>query len=100
MDEVERFMNGVKRRSPGQPEFYQAVEEVVRSILPYLNKLQDPRFKKVSILERMTEPDRIIIFRVCWEDDDGWISCKVIVLNATNRIWCRKIRHVSAGSFK
>ncbi|MBZ0166306.1 MAG: NADP-specific glutamate dehydrogenase, partial [Candidatus Omnitrophica bacterium] len=70
MDEVDRFMNGVKRRSPGQPEFYQAVEEVARSILPYLNKLQDPRFKKVSILERMTEPDRIIIFRVCWEDDN------------------------------
>ncbi|MCA9394336.1 MAG: NADP-specific glutamate dehydrogenase [Candidatus Omnitrophica bacterium] len=70
MDEIDRFMNGVKRRSPGQPEFYQAVEEVARSVLPYLKKLQDPRFKKVSILERMTEPDRIIIFRVCWEDDN------------------------------
>ena len=70
MEEIDRFMNGVKRRSPGQPEFYQAVEEVARSILPYLDKLQDARFKKRSILERMTEPDRIIIFRVCWEDDN------------------------------
>ncbi len=69
MDEIERFVNGVKRRNIGQPEFHQAVEEVARSVLPYLKKIQDPRYKKASILERMTEPDRIVVFRVCWEDD-------------------------------
>lgn len=71
MEDLERFMHGVQRRNLGQPEFHQAVEEVAGSILPYLNKIQDPRYKKVSILERMTEPDRIIGFRVCWEDDEG-----------------------------
>jgi len=70
-EETQRFVAGVKRRNIGQPEFHQAVEEVACSIFPYLKRVNDPRFNKVSILERMTEPDRIIIFRVCWEDDDG-----------------------------
>ena len=70
MDQIEKFMLGVKRRNPAQPEFHQAVEEVVHSVLPYLKEVNDQRFKKTSILERMTEPDRVIIFRVCWEDDN------------------------------
>ncbi len=67
--EIEQFMHGLMRRNPGQPEFHQAVEEVAVNIIPFVE--QNPEFKKARILERMTEPDRIVIFRVCWEDDEG-----------------------------
>ncbi len=63
------FMKGVKRRNPGEPEFHQAVHEVAMDIIPYIRN--DERIKKMQILERMTEPDRIISFRVIWEDDEG-----------------------------
>ena len=66
---LELFMNGLKRRNPGQPEFHQAVEEVAKDLVPYLEDKQ--AYKDAHILDRMTEPDRIIIFRVCWVDDDG-----------------------------
>jgi len=65
--ELETFMSGFERRNPGQKEFYQAVYEFSESVLPYMET--NPRFENTSILERMTEPQRIIIFRVCWEDD-------------------------------
>jgi len=63
------FMNGVIRRNPGEPEFHQAVQEVAMDIIPYIR--DNERIKKMQILERMTEPDRIISFRVVWEDDNG-----------------------------
>jgi glutamate dehydrogenase (NADP+) len=66
---LERFMHGLKRRNPGQPEFHQAVEEVAKDLVPYLEDKQS--YKDAHILDRMTEPDRIIIFRVCWVDDAG-----------------------------
>ena len=66
---VERFMRGVVKRNPGEPEFHQAVNEVARSLAPFI--LEHSRYQKAQILERMTEPDRIIIFRVTWEDDRG-----------------------------
>ncbi len=66
---IERFMKGLKRRNPGQPEFHQAVEEVAKDLVPYLEDKQ--AYKDAHILDRMTEPDRIIIFRVCWVDDAG-----------------------------
>jgi len=68
---LDDFMAGLIRRNPAQPEFHQAVEEVARNILPFMKT--DQRYRKVSILERMTEPDRIIIFRVCWEDAEGCV---------------------------
>jgi glutamate dehydrogenase (NADP+) len=67
--EVDCFMQGLRRRNHGQPEFHQAVQEVVESIMPYL--LENPKYRKAQILERMTEPDRIITFRVSWMDDEG-----------------------------
>lgn len=67
--DVERFMEGLIRRNPAQPEFHQAVREFAESVLPFMKT--DKRYKNMSILERMTEPDRIIIFRVCWVDDKG-----------------------------
>ena len=66
---LERFMGGVKRRNPGQPEFQQAVQEVARDIVPFLEDKK--AYKDAHILDRMTEPDRVIVFRVCWVDDDN-----------------------------
>jgi glutamate dehydrogenase (NADP+) len=67
--EVKKFMEEVKRLNPGQPEFIQAVQEVAESLMPFI--LENPKYKKARILERMTEPERVILFRVAWEDDNG-----------------------------
>ena len=62
-------MNGLRHRNPGENEFHQAVQEVAETVMPhYLDRAE---YRDAQILERMTEPDRIIIFRVTWEDDDG-----------------------------
>ncbi len=66
---LESFMAGLKRRNPGETEFHQAVEEVSTYLIPYVTKY--PQYQTARILERLTEPDRIIVFRVCWEDDQG-----------------------------
>ncbi len=68
---VKKFMKGLKKRNPGQPEFYQAVEEFVSSIAPFL--LENKKYIDHYIMERLTEPDRVISFRVTWEDDKGVI---------------------------
>ena len=68
-DRLDSFMLGLKRRNPGQPEFHQAVFEVALDVLPFI--LDNPIYEEHRILERLTEPDRIIIFRVNWEDDNG-----------------------------
>ena len=67
--EMDQFMAGLVRRNPGEKEFHQAVREVAEKVLPFIN--ENPKYEKARILERMTEPDRIVIFRVSWEDDDG-----------------------------
>ena len=66
------FMNHVRDRAPHQPEFHQAVEEVLESVIPIVNEHR--RYREAAILERMTEPDRVISFRVTWMDDDGRIQ--------------------------
>lgn len=68
-NEVEHFMTGLVRRNPHENEFHQAVQEVVETVMPFV--LDHEVYRKAQILERMTEPDRIIIFRVSWEDDAG-----------------------------
>ncbi len=75
--EVERFMQDVIRRDPNQPEFHQAVREVAESVMPLV--LDDKRYREAKILERMSEPDRVISFRVMWEDDAGEVHL--------NRAW-------------
>ena len=67
--DLEKFMRGLKRRNPAQPEFHQAVREVMTDLFPFVQ--EHPRYTEQAILERLTEPDRIIIFRVAWEDDRG-----------------------------
>ncbi len=64
---LENFMEGLEKRNPNEPEFHQAVREVAEVVIPYIN--ENPKYIEARILERMTEPDRTIIFRVCWEDD-------------------------------
>jgi glutamate dehydrogenase (NADP+) len=68
-DDLGRFMEGVTRRNPGEPEFHQAVKEVAANIIPFIQ--DKPIYQEMQILERMSEPDRVVIFRVCWEDDNG-----------------------------
>jgi glutamate dehydrogenase/leucine dehydrogenase len=68
-DTLAAFMEKVKARNPGEPEFHQAVHEVVASVLPFVEK--NPKYRKAKILERMVEPERVIMFRVPWEDDKG-----------------------------
>ena len=69
MSYIERVIEDVKRKNPAQPEFIQTVTEVLTSIEPYVNK--HPEFEEAALLERMTEPERAISFRVTWVDDEG-----------------------------
>jgi len=66
---VDEFMNDVVKRNPNEPEFHQAVREVAESVMPYI--LANPIYQKAKILERMTEPERVVMFRVPWVDDQG-----------------------------
>ncbi len=66
---VTEFMNRVKAKNPGQKEFHQAVQEVVESIYPVIEA--NPRYQSGKILERIVEPERVLIFRVPWMDDEG-----------------------------
>ncbi len=65
------FVAGVEKRNPGQPEFIQAVREVAADVLPYIE--QNPHLNELQLLERISEPERVISFRVTWQDDAGHI---------------------------
>lgn len=65
----QEILEVVKQRNPNEPEFIQAAEEVITSIVPVLER--NPSFVKLKILERMLEPERLITFRVTWLDDKG-----------------------------
>ena len=67
--EITRFMDWATVRNPFHPEFLQAVSEVANTVIPFIE--EHPEYKKACILERMTEAERIIIFRVPWMDDKG-----------------------------
>jgi glutamate dehydrogenase (NADP+) len=69
--EVNDFMAKVIAKNPGETEFHQAVKEVVESLMDYID--ENPKYKKGKILERMVEPERVIMFRVPWVDDKGEI---------------------------
>ena len=66
---VERVIAEVKAKNPDQPEFLQSVEEVLHSIDPVVR--QHPEYEQAALLERLTEPERQIMFRVVWTDDEG-----------------------------
>jgi glutamate dehydrogenase/leucine dehydrogenase len=69
---IEEFMEYIKEKNPGEKEFHQAVQEVAESIMPFINK--NPKYKKAKILERIAEPERVIMFRVPWIDDNNEIQ--------------------------
>ncbi|MEM6965612.1 MAG: Glu/Leu/Phe/Val dehydrogenase dimerization domain-containing protein, partial [Bacteroidota bacterium] len=69
---VKAFLKGVENRNPNEPEFLQAVEEFAEIIIPFVEK--NKKYQGHALLERMTEPDRVISFRVTWVDDDGKIQ--------------------------
>ncbi|BDS07234.1 glutamate dehydrogenase [Oceaniferula spumae] len=75
--DLDTFMSGLKKRNPGQKEFHAAVHEVASDVLPFIADNKD--YQGECLLERLTEPDRIISFRVSWVDDDGNVRA--------NRAW-------------
>ena len=88
-EDTECFMNGLVRRNPGETEFHQAVAEFVQTVMPFVK--ENTHYMDARILERMTEPDRIIIFRVPWEDDNGNVR--------VNRAWRVQFNN-SIGPYK
>jgi len=86
---LEDFLGAVAARDPHQPEFQQAVREVMHSLWPYVQA--HPRYAEQAVLERLVEPERVIQFRVAWVDDQG--------ATRVNRAW--RVQHSSAiGPFK
>ena len=69
---IEEFMKKVMEKNPGEVEFHQAVQEVVESVMPFIEK--NPKYQEAKILERMVEPERVVMFRVPWLDDQGEIQ--------------------------
>jgi glutamate dehydrogenase (NADP+) len=65
------ILNLIKNRDPGEKEFHQAVEEVLESVQPVLDR--NPQYRQDAVLERITEPERVIMFRVSWMDDQGQV---------------------------
>ena len=72
MSYAQRVIDLVKKRDPGQPEFHQAVSEVLESLEPALER--NPKYEQNQILERIVEPERQLMFRVPWVDDKGEVS--------------------------
>ncbi|PHM62503.1 glutamate dehydrogenase [Xenorhabdus ishibashii] len=83
------FLDSVQFRNQHQPEYLQAVREVLTSLWPFLQ--QNPQYCEQGLLERLVEPERVIQFRVCWVDDQGKVQ--------VNRAW--RVQFSSAiGPFK
>ncbi|SFE12634.1 NADP-specific glutamate dehydrogenase [Thermophagus xiamenensis] len=71
-NKLQSFMDSVRRKNPGEDEFLQAVQEVVETVWDFY--MENPRYQKAKILERMTEPERVVMFRVPWVDDKGEVQ--------------------------
>ena len=69
---VQSFMDAVAKKNQNEPEFLQAVHEVAETIIPFIE--ENPRYQNKMLLERMAEPERVIMFRVTWTDDNGNIQ--------------------------
>ena len=89
LPQLDQFLAGIKARDPHQPEFMQAVQEVMASLWPFIER--NPQYGEQGLLERLVEPERIIQFRVTWVDDQGKVN--------VNRAY--RIQHSSAiGPYK
>ena len=69
---VNEFMAKIIAKNPGEVEFHQAVKEVATSLIPFIE--ENPKYKTAKILERIAEPERVILFRVPWQDDKGEVQ--------------------------
>jgi glutamate dehydrogenase (NADP+) len=69
---VEKFMANIVAKNAGESEFHQAVQEVAESLIPFIE--ENPKYKHAKILERIAEPERVILFRVPWIDDKGEVQ--------------------------
>ena len=67
--QIDAFMEGVRAKNPNEAEFLQAVEEVAETVIPFIE--DHPKYKEAKVLERMAEPERVIMFRIPWLDDQG-----------------------------
>ena len=72
LENYNQFVEQIALKNPNEQEFLQAVQEVSENILPFIE--ENPKYKKYKILERITEPERIIQFKVTWVDDKGEIQ--------------------------
>lgn len=92
---LESFLNHVQKRDPHQTEFAQAVREVMTTLWPFLE--QNPRYRHMSLLERLVEPERVIQFRVVWLDDKNQVqvnracACSSTLLSAPIKAVCASI---------
>ena len=68
---IQAFMELVALRNPNEPEYLQAVEEVAETIVPFMEA--HPKYKTARVLERIVEPERVLMFRVPWTDDAGQV---------------------------
>ena len=71
-ESVQSYMDAVSKKNPNEPEFLQAVHEVAETVIPFIEK--NPKYQGKMLLERMAEPERVIMFRVTWLDDSGKIQ--------------------------
>src|SRR6056300_2111696 len=69
---VEQFMARIKAKNPAEPEFHQAVHEVAESLIPFIE--ENPKYRQAKILERIAEPERVVLFRVPWINDKGEVE--------------------------
>jgi len=69
---IKDFMEKVIKKNPGEKEFHQAVQEVVESVMPFIEK--NPKYQEAKILDRIVEPERVIMFRVPWQDDKNEVQ--------------------------
>ncbi len=71
-ENIQKFVDSVKKNNPNEPEFIQAVHEVAETVIPFIEK--NKKYQNAKLLERMIEPERTIMFRVPWVDDSGEIQ--------------------------
>ena len=84
MNYINEVFDRVKARNSAEPEFLQAVEEVFHSLAPVLEK--HPEWVEANILDRIAEPERQIIFRVPWVDDNGDLQSVVVKVDRTSTL--------------
>lgn len=76
--EIKEFMDALKAKTVGEVEFHQAVEEVIETVWDTYQA--NPKYKANKILEKMVEPERVIMFRVPWIDDKGEVRLTVVIV--------------------